>query len=158
MHVSIKRRVWQSVCVWLLCYATPDGAVYDPIQPDKPYGFLEVKCLYSSKDLTPAEACKKSDFFCTYYQATNQLKLKKSHKYFAQIQGQMAIGERQWCDFVVYTLKGISVERINFDDDYWILRLLPKLQSFYDNCVLPEIVSPVHYLGLPIRNLSRQQS
>ena len=72
----------------------------------------------------------------------------------------MAIGERPWCDLVVYTFKGISVERINFDNDFWMLKLLPKLWSFYDDshCVLPEIVSPVHYLGLPIRNLSKQQS
>ena len=33
-------------------------------------------------------------------------------------------------------------------------KLLPKLNSFYDNCVAPELVSPVHILGLPIRNLS----
>ena len=60
-------------------------------------------------------------------QDSNQLKLKKAHKYFAQIQGQMAIGERPWCDLVVYTFKGISVERINFDNDFWMLKLLPKL-------------------------------
>ena len=138
--------------------ATPDGVVYDPIQADKPYGFIEVKCPYSSRNLSPAEACENSDFFCMYDQDSNQLKLKKAHKYFAQIQGQMAIGERPWCDLVVYTFKGISVERINFDNDFWMLKLLPKLRSFYDDCVLPEIVSPVHYLGLPIRNLSKQQS
>ena len=109
--------------------ATPDGVVYDPIQADKPYGFIEVKCPYSSRNLSPAEACENSDFFCMYDQDSNQLKLKKAHKYFAQIQSQMAIGERPWCD-----------------------------TSFYDDCVLPEIVSPVHYLGLPIRNLSKQQS
>ena len=115
--------------------------------------FIEVKCPYSSRNLSPAEACENDHVL-----KTNQLKLKKAHKYFAQIQGQMAIGERPWCDLVVYTFKGISVERINFDNDFWMLKLLPKLWSFYDDCVLPEIVSPVHYLGLPIRNLSKQQS
>ena len=33
------------------------------------------------------------------------------------------------------------------------ITLLPKLSEFYDNCLAPEIVSPVHALGLPIRNL-----
>ena len=48
-------------------------------------------------------------------QDSNQLKLKKAHKYFAQIQGQMAIGERPWCDLVVYTFKGAgSRPRTNF--------------------------------------------
>ena len=137
--------------------ATPDGVVYDPIQTDKPYGFIEVKCPYSSRNLSPIEACENSDFFCIYDQTSNQLKLKKSHKYFAQIQGQMALGQHSRCDFVVFTFKGISIERINFDNEFWMLKLLPKLRSFYDNCVLPEIVSPVHFLGLPIRNLSKEQ-
>ena len=27
--------------------ATPDGSVYDPSEPEKPFGYLEVKCPYS---------------------------------------------------------------------------------------------------------------
>jgi len=65
----------------------------------------------------------------------------------------MAVGDRPWCDFVVYTTKGISVQRIEFDKDYWEKTLLPKLIEFYDNILGPEIVSPVHVIGLPIRNL-----
>ncbi len=74
--------------------------------------------------------------------------------YFAQVQGQMAIGRREWCDFVVYTTKGISVQRVPFDKQYWENLLLPKITAFYDNCLGPEIVSPVHVLGLPVRNLN----
>ena len=81
--------------------------------------------------------------------------LKKSHIYYAQVQGQMGIGERLWCDFVIYTCKGITIERINFDPHFWNDELLPKLISFYDNCVAPEIVSPVHVLGLPVRDLRK---
>ena len=68
----------------------------------------------------------------------------------------MAIGQRPWCDFVIYTTKGLSVERIQFDNDYWTNTLLPKLESFYDNCIAPEVVSPLHTLGLPLRDLSKQ--
>ena len=68
----------------------------------------------------------------------------------------MAIGGRPWRDFVVYTKKGISVQRIDFDERYWTDRLLPKLESFYDNCFAPELVSPVHALGLPLRDLSKK--
>ena len=52
----------------------------------------------------------------------------------------MAIAVRPWCDFVIYTTLGISVERIYFDKAYWDT-LLPKLISFYDNCVAPKVVS-----------------
>ena len=34
--------------------------------------------------------------------------------------------------------------------------LLHKLSNFYDNCVAPEVVSPVHSFGLPMRNLSKK--
>ena len=66
----------------------------------------------------------------------------------------MAVGGRTWCDFVLFTTKGISVQWISFNIDYWGKTLFPKLIDFYDNCLGPEIVSPVHVLGLPIRNLT----
>ena len=65
----------------------------------------------------------------------------------------MGVGDRPWCDFVVYTAKGISVERIHFDKNFWEKQLLPKLTEFYDKCLAPEIVSPIRVLGLKIRDL-----
>ena len=66
----------------------------------------------------------------------------------------MAIGERMWCDFVVYTQKGLGIERIWFNKIFWE-NAFSKLKSFYDNCVAPEIVSPIHVVGLPVRDLSK---
>ena len=43
---------------------------------------------------------------------------------------KMAVGGRMWSDFVIFTTKGISVERIKYDDNYWRNTLLPKLESF----------------------------
>jgi hypothetical protein len=140
--------------LWSFLGASPDGAIYDPLHLQEPFGFLEIKCPYSARNLTPAEACAKSGFCCRLT-STGQLELKETHQYYAQVQGQMALGERPWCDFVLFTLKGISVQRICFNETYWTTKLLPKLTSFYDNCVAPELVSPVHSLGLPIRDLSK---
>ena len=131
--------------------ASPDCVVYDPSNPN-PFGLAEVKCPYSCRSLTPEESCSRPSFFCTLDQATSKLKLKRSHPYYCQVQGQMAITKRQWCDFIVFTLKGISIERINFDPDFW-KDLLYCLIEFYDNCLGPEIVSPVHMLGLKVRDL-----
>ena len=138
--------------------ATPDGAVFDASHAEEPFGFLEVKCPYAQRNVTPAEACSTPGFCCTLQvnpDGTTQLFLRTNHIYYAQVQGQMAVGNRPWCDFVIYTSKGISVQRIQFDKVYWEKTLLPKLTEFYDNCLGPEIVSPVHVLGLPIRNLSK---
>ena len=68
----------------------------------------------------------------------------------------MAIGQRPWCDFVVFTNKCISVERIRYNHYFWENELLPKLIFFYDNCIAPEIVSPMHSLGLPMRDLKKK--
>lgn len=135
--------------------ASPDGAVYDPSDAQQPLGYLEVKCPFSQKNATPVDACS-SPGFCCVLDESLQPRLKRNHHYFAQVQGQMAIGQRPWCDFVIYTTKGLSVERIQFDNDYWTNTLLPKLESFYDNCIAPEVVSPLHTLGLPLRDLSKQ--
>ena len=138
--------------------ATPDGAIYDPSSPDKPYGFLEVKCPYTVRDKTPEEACSVPGFCCSIDHTSSKkvMKLRENHPYYCQVQGQMAIGQRPWCDFVVFTNKGISVERIRYNHHFWENELLPKLINFYDNCIAPEIVSPMHSLGLPMRDLRKK--
>ena len=90
--------------------ATPDGSVYDPNELEQPFGVLEVKCPYSVRDLTPVEACSTPNFYCSL-DSTGELRLKENHQYYAQVQGQMAVGERMWCDFVVYTQKGCSIQQ-----------------------------------------------
>ena len=70
-----------------------------------------------------------------------------SHPYYSQVQGQMDIGERAWCNFVTYTEKGVSVEKIPFDSAFWEKELLPKLVHLWECCVAPEIVAPLHHLG-----------
>ena len=61
----------------------------------------------------------------------------------------MGLGERPWCDFVVYTQKDISIQRLNYWEDS-----ITKLVSFYDDCIAPECVSPCHSVGLPVRKLT----
>lgn len=67
----------------------------------------------------------------------------------------MAIASRKWCDFVIFTTKGLSVERIAFDPDYWRTLLL-KLVEFYDKCLCPAIVSPIHLVGVKKHNLQEK--
>ena len=133
--------------------ATPDGRVCIPFLTDS-LGLLEIKFPYSQRNTTPLEAYKSPGFCCEVGDiGSGAIKLRRTHRYYAQVQGQMAIGGCKWCDFVIYTKKGIAIERINFDPYYWNNNILPKLINFYDNILVPEIVSPVHHLGLPIRNL-----
>ena len=99
--------------------ATPDGTVYDPSDVQHPFGFVEVKCPYTNRNYTPIEACSSPGFCCDLVNSQQVIHLRRNHIYFAQVQGQMGIGKRPWCDFVIYTTKGISVERVLFDKHYW---------------------------------------
>ena len=53
--------------------ASPDGVVYDPSNVLQPYGFLEIKCLYSVRFLSPLEASITSGF-CSERVRNNELK------------------------------------------------------------------------------------
>ena len=89
--------------------ASPNGVVHDPSNIDEPIGFVEIKCLYSTRNLTPTEAAH-TPGFCCVINDSGDLELKEKHSYYAQVQGQMAIGERPWCDFIIYTQKGINIQ------------------------------------------------
>ena len=126
--------------------ASPDAYVCDPCSPNQ-FGLVEIKCPYKYRELQPEAAAQQTDFCCKLSidsNGTKAVELKRKHPYFAQIQGQLAITERKWCDFVVYTKKGISIERIENDSEFWEHELLPKLITFYDCCFCPSIVSPIH--------------
>ena len=138
--------------------ASPDAYVNDACSVDQ-FGLAEIKCPYKYRDLPPEDAASNSDFCSAVsVQAGRKvLQLKQNHQYYSQIQGQLAITERMWCDFVIFTNRGISVERIKFDSDFWQNKLLPKLIAFYDHCLCPAIVSPVHLLGMRMHDLRPSQ-
>ena len=106
---------------------TPDGKVIDP-GCTEPFGLLEVKCPETKFLVTPLDACSDSNFCCE--NVDGQCKLKITHPYYAQVQGQMGITGSKWCDFVVYTKKGMSIGRIPFDPQYWH-ELEGKLLLYY---------------------------
>jgi len=106
-------------------------------------GLVEVKCPYGSdrkkvpwRNMIPIECAKDTNFFCNEINGT--LHLKETHNYMYQVQGQLGAYELNWVDFVVWTKKGISVQRIQFCDATWH-SMLQKLKEFYIGCVVPEM-------------------
>ena len=58
--------------------------------------------------------------------------LKKSHSYYYQIQMQLLVTERTFCDFVLYAKNGpVSIERI-YRDDNFITDLLNVLNTILE--------------------------
>ncbi|KAJ8321536.1 hypothetical protein KUTeg_000912 [Tegillarca granosa] len=102
-------------------------------------GLLEVKTIMAPKCDTCFAFC-----YCNlpsfFYNCNNSLNIKKNHSYFCQMQGQMAITHRNWCDLFVYSVNGSYKERVYFDKDYYD-KIFVNLKYFFKTFVAPEIFS-----------------
>ncbi|CAG2187139.1 unnamed protein product [Mytilus edulis] len=102
-------------------------------------GCLEIKCPYKFSEETPINAAclDKTNFHIE--NDTPLMKRNDTSPYYCQIQCQLAVTKRKWCDFVLFTFKGVHHERIPFDEQFWS-NVFPKLASFYSSYVLPKIL------------------
>ncbi|XP_034007127.1 uncharacterized protein LOC117499009 [Trematomus bernacchii] len=76
--------------------SSPDGLVFDPTE-SPPFGLVEIKCPNA-----------KSYVDCSYLKIqSGTLKLKQSHSYYWQVQGQLLLTGMEWCDFVVFAEEDI---------------------------------------------------
>jgi hypothetical protein len=83
--------------------------------------------------------------------STQKYELKKKHNYFYQVQGQLAITGRDYCDFILLTNDGdLFIQRIDRDRAFWNA-IEPVLVEFYKECLLPEMIDPRHERGEQIR-------
>ncbi|KAF0693152.1 Uncharacterized protein FWK35_00037847, partial [Aphis craccivora] len=64
------------------------------------------------------------------------------HIYYYQVQGQLHITNRQFCYFIVWTPKGICVDKIERDNEFWKNKMEVMLSEFYLNYLLPELINP----------------
>lgn len=110
--------------------ASPDGFVGTS-------ALLEVKCPYSHRNSTIAEAVKVSSF-CLCVEGEGYA-LKKNHPYWHQVQGQLHLAERDLCFFVVWTTKEAVIIPIP-KDPVWGQHLA-ALEEFYRQHILPVLVS-----------------
>ena len=119
--------------------ASPDGIVTD----NKEEGLLEIKHVLLNKNIDLVTAAQSSSF-CL--QKKNKLSLKVTHNFYFQIQAQLAICNKNWCDLIVRCTNpyGIHIERITRDKHLWENDMLPKLKWFYYEALLPELAMPRH--------------
>ena len=65
--------------------------------------------------------------------------MKKSDKYYTQVQGQLNIAEKEFSDFVIWTPKGIIIHRI-YRDIQFLGKIGKEINRFFVQNVLPEIM------------------
>lgn len=118
--------------------ASPDGVVGEE-------GIIEIKCPYSCRNDDPSS--------WKVLQNKSGIFLKKSHVYYCQIVMQLHVTEKQWCDFVVWSNKGIWVQQIFRDHETlreW-QRMIPILTRFYENELAPEILDSRFHRSMDYR-------
>ena len=108
--------------------ASPDGVVTCDCCG---CGVLEIKCPYCIKDLTASEHKCLSD-------TGTGPRLSRTHQYFYQIQTQIFICEKEFCDFVLWTNNSIHMERILPDTDFW-QTICETASDFFYKVILLEL-------------------
>ncbi|XP_055956192.1 uncharacterized protein LOC130012386 [Patella vulgata] len=117
---------------------SPDGLIWDCNK--KLVGVLEIKCplVLENSGPTDLENLSKNQINNLCYKIENgELVLNRTHSYYFQIQMQIAICGVDFCDFSIWSPKGMCIERIQRDIGFWNA-LFPKLIDFHHNILVPE--------------------
>ena len=94
-----------------------------------------MKCPEEYKEFDPADAAVAVKGFCVVREGES-FKLRKDCGYYNQIQFQMGLTGAPWCDFIEYTFKGMVIDRVQFDKDYF-KELIKRVSEFYFKHFLP---------------------
>ena len=115
------------------------GASADGIATCKccPPRVVEIKCPFKHKDVLPMEAAKSDPDFCL----DDKGHLKETHAYYTQIQLQEHVNRMEVGDFCVYTNKDLHIVEGIPLNKHFIEHSLTKLDSFFKNVLLPEILT-----------------
>ena len=110
--------------------ASPDGV----ISSDR---LVEFKCPFTFRNsLSLDEVIFHKQ--CCLIKAGRGYDLKRNHNYYHQVQGQLYICNKQFCDFVYWTPKWCEVVTVQKDPEWEIN--LELLEEFYKNIYLDHII------------------
>ena len=97
--------------------ASPDGFIGKD-------GLLEIKCPFSLRDGGEFKS------------------LSEQPHYYAQVQVQLAVTGRKWCDFYQWAPHSTSVERVEFNPQWWAENLAALLEFYHR--YINELDNPEH--------------
>ena len=115
--------------------ATPDGMINCDCCGE---GVIEIKCPYKHRDKHPHDVTDPQ--FCLKRDEDGCMHLCHTHEYFYQIQGQLAVCEKEYCDFVCWTPHGMHVERILTNPSHFS-DTKPALDTFFLQVLLPLLLT-----------------
>ena len=133
-HVSVRETgiVIQPLLYWLA--ASPEGLITD--ESSTPIlGLIEIKRPFSKRNRYPQDMLKDKNFYVELRGGMPHLKEEHSNGYYSQIQMAMGLSQLKFCDFIVYSFRGMIIICIPFSEIYFI-KLTEKLNHFFKNALL----------------------
>ena len=98
---------------------------------------LEIKCPFKYRNSQPASITDESFYL---HKVGSEVTLDKKHDYYYQVQGQMAIWKKPYCDFICWTTKELIITRIQADGNFFE-ELRPVFEFFFAKYILPELLT-----------------
>lgn len=98
------------------------------------------------------EKCSSNKNFFAELSDTGKLLLKRTHNYYYQVIGQLAALEIKWADFTIWTKKGLSIDRIDFDAQFLKTQTFYELKYFYSHFLTAELFTGRVKRGLKLYN------
>ena len=98
-------------------------------------GLVEIKCPASFIGIVPSV-----ENYHHLELSDGQIKLKRKSEYYFQIQGQMAVTERMYCDFFIFLFAGNATVQLDFDENFW-LDMFHHFNWFWRNTIAPEFLT-----------------
>ena len=115
--------------------ASPDGLISCSCCGE---GCVEIKCPFCHKDQFIFEAVEQNKTFCLKKE-NNNIKLSEKHQYYYQIQTQLHVSNRLFCDLFVWTDKDYHIERIWPNKSMWSI-IIEKCRLIFNVAILPELI------------------
>ena len=142
--------------------ATPDGLIECECCG---LGIIEIKCPYKYREYKLSDI--KDSSFCLQPN-DGKLKLSHNHAYYLQIQAQLTLCQRSYCDFIVWTECDVFVERVNLDakafevvkpslDNFFKVAILPKLLCGTESCETPLASNTLDKIILSLQRARRRK-
>ena len=114
---------------------TPDGLISCKCCGE---GLMEIKCPYKHRDKHPHDVYDPQ--FYLKQDDNGELYLRNNHEYYYQVHGQLTVCEKEYCDVLCWTPKGIHVERILQDSTHFA-EIKPALDSVFIKIILPALLT-----------------
>ena len=92
-------------------------------------GLIQIKCPFKHRDKHPHEI-PDGDLYLQQDEG-GEFHLRDDHEYYYQKQGQVAVSNMEYCDFICWTPYGMHCETILQDPEHFYDITKPALDKFY---------------------------